>query len=680
MAAIQLQATLPSLPSGWSAEKDFKAVSTLSQPTSRAIEAVGPHFLAHARRKRHKRTFSEDERIQAASSAKKTEDEDDGEISEPEDPMLLQREAKDWKTQDHYAVLGLSKKRWRASEEEIKKAHRKKVLKHHPDKKAASGQEENDQFFKCIQRATDILLDPIKRRQFDSVDENADKEPPSKKEVQKKPGNFYKLFGPVFESEGRFSKVQPVPQLGGPDASREHVEEFYNFWYNFDSWRSFEYLDEDVPDDNENRDQKRHQERKNLNARKKRKVEDTQRLRKLLDDTMAQDERIKKFRQEGNKEKNKKRLEKEAAEKAAKEEAQRKKEEEERLQKEKDASDKAAKEESKKAKEAAKNAAKKNKRVIRNAAKDGNYFADGEPSPQQIDQALNDTDALITKLEVDEIATMTNNLAGKKGADVKNVFVQENKRLVEAGKAKEEDDLPSLPGRLEACARDLLAAGASLALTYGTNKAALDTLLDELKPQAGDRKITAHQCDVAREEDLDRLFDEIKQAHSQHPDILVVNAGYGKRTSNILDISLDEWDYTINVNLRSSFILTKLAIPHMQSRHWGRVIYISSIAAGGTSINGCHYSASKAGLQGLSKNLANKLGKDGITFNDVAPAMITDTGMIPSEENLKGTPGDVGNIPVGRSGKPEECAGVVTMLCRTGYMTGQSILLSGGLK
>ncbi|KAI7197536.1 hypothetical protein D0869_09236 [Hortaea werneckii] len=437
MAAIQLQATLPSLPSGWSAEKDFKAVSTLSQPTSRAIEAVGPHFLAHARRKRHKRTFSEDERIQAASSAKKTEDEDDGEISEPEDPMLLQREAKDWKTQDHYAVLGLSKKRWRASEEEIKKAHRKKVLKHHPDKKAASGQEENDQFFKCIQRATDILLDPIKRRQFDSVDENADKEPPSKKEVQKKPGNFYKLFGPVFESEGRFSKVQPVPQLGGPDASREHVEEFYNFWYNFDSWRSFEYLDEDVPDDNENRDQKRHQERKNLNARKKRKVEDTQRLRKLLDDTMAQDERIKKFRQEGNKEKNKKRLEKEAAEKTAKEEAQRKKEEEERLQKEKDASDKAAKEESKKAKEAAKNAAKKNKRVIRNAAKDGNYFADGEPSPQQIDQALNDTDALITKLEVDEIATMTNNLAGKKGADVKNVFVQENKRLVEAGKAKE---------------------------------------------------------------------------------------------------------------------------------------------------------------------------------------------------------------------------------------------------
>lgn len=231
-----------------------------------------------------------------------------------------------------------------------------------------------------------------------------------------------------------------------------------------------------------------------------------------------------------------------------------------------------------------------------------------------------------------------------------------------------------------ACARDLFAAGAHLALTYSTNKAAVDALLHELEPQADERRTTSHACDVAREDDLKRLFDEILQMHGQHPDILIANAGYGKRVSNILDISIEEWDKCININLRSSFILTKLAVPHMQEQKWGRVVYISSIAAGGTSINGCHYSASKAGMQGLSKNLASKMGKDGITFNDVAPAMITETGMIPSEENLKGTPGDVKNIPVGRSGKPQECANVVTMLCRTGYMTGQSILLSGGLK
>lgn len=231
-----------------------------------------------------------------------------------------------------------------------------------------------------------------------------------------------------------------------------------------------------------------------------------------------------------------------------------------------------------------------------------------------------------------------------------------------------------------ACARDLFPHGVSLALTYSSNKASLEQLVKELSPHAGDAKISSHQCDVANDADLQRLFEEVKKEHGHGPDILIANAGYGKRVSNILDISIEEWDYTINVNLRSSFILTKLAVPHMLERSWGRIVYISSIAATGTSINGCHYSASKAGVQGLSKNLANKLGKDGITCNDVAPAMITGTGMIPDESMLKGTPGDVKNIPVGRSGSTQECANVVTMLCRTGYLTGQSILLSGGLK
>jgi DnaJ homolog subfamily C member 2 len=436
MATITINAALPTL-GDWTAEKDFKAISTLSAPTSRAIEPVGPHFLAHARRKRHKRTFSEDERIQAAQTVAATTTEKDDDISDTEDPMLLQREAKDWKTQDHYAVLGLARWRYKATEDQIKRAHRKKVLKHHPDKKAASGEEENDQFFKCIQRATDILLDPVKRRQFDSVDEEADRAPPTKKEVQKKAGNFYKLWGPVFESEGRFSKNQPVPKIGDDKSTKEHVEGFYNFWYNFDSWRTFEYLDEDVPDDNENRDQKRHVERKNNNARKKRKTEDTQRLRKVVDDALAMDERIKRFRQEGNKEKNKKKAEKEAAEKAEKEAAAAKKIEDERLQKEKEAAEKASKEEGKKAKEAAKNAAKKNKRVIRQAVKDANYFVDGDAGAQQIDGSLNDVDSMILKLDNEEVALLSSKLNGKDKSVVKTVFAEESKRLVDAGKVKE---------------------------------------------------------------------------------------------------------------------------------------------------------------------------------------------------------------------------------------------------
>ncbi|BDD63881.1 DnaJ (Hsp40), sub C, member 2 [Monascus purpureus] len=440
MASAQvINVTLPAVPQEWTAEKDFKALGSLSSTTQRNLEPVGPYFLAHARRKRHQRTFSEDERIQAQQTVKKTEEDDDGEISEAEDPIMLSRDAKDWKGQDHYAVLGLSKYRWRATPEQIKRAHRKKVLRHHPDKKAALGdRDENDNFFKCIQKATEQLLDPVKRRQFDSVDEAADVEPPSKKEVAK--GDFFKLWVPVFESEARFSKKHPVPSLGNENSTKAEVDEFYNFWYNFDSWRTFEYLDEDVPDDNENRDQKRHIEKKNANARRKRKAEDTARLRKIIDDCMAQDQRIKKFRQEARAGKDKRRLEKEAEAKRLAEEKEKARLEEEQRKKEAEEAAKAERERNKKAKEAAKNAAKKNKRVLKASVKDVNYFAEsGDASAQQVDSVLGDVELVISKIDSDELAALTErlNTAGKDAAGVKSVYVAEVKRLVEAGTVKE---------------------------------------------------------------------------------------------------------------------------------------------------------------------------------------------------------------------------------------------------
>jgi len=437
-AALQIPLPLPVLPAGWSGgDKDFKVISTLSRPHDLPIEPVGAHFLAHARRKRHKRTFSEDERIQAAANVRRTEDESDGEISEEESPLLLGREAKDWKGQDHYAVLGLSKLRYRATEDQIKRAHRKKVLKHHPDKKAASGGSEDDNFFKCIQKATEILLDPVKRRQFDSVDEGADVEPPSKKETQRI--GFYKAWKPVFESEARFSRNQPVPMLGNDKSTKEEVEHFYDFWYNFDSWRSFEYQDEDVPDDNESRDQRRHIERKNNNARKKKKVEDTARLRTVVDRALELDERIKKFRKEEQQSKNKKKIQREEEEKKKKEEEAKRKEEEAKAAAEKAEKEKAEKADAKKAKDAAKNAVKKNKRVVRAAVKDANYFhsGDGDASAKQIDAALNEVDALLAKLGPDEIADLTSKLNGKTAAgDIKAAFVEEIGKLRAEGKVK----------------------------------------------------------------------------------------------------------------------------------------------------------------------------------------------------------------------------------------------------
>lgn len=416
----------------------FKSIHSLSTGVPRTLEPVGPAFIAYARRKTTGRTFSEDDRIQASKNVKKVEDDDDDLPHEPEDPMMLARDPKDWRGQDHYAVLGLSKLRWQATDDQIKRAHRRKVLKHHPDKKAAAGEGDNvDNFFKCIQRAHEILTDPVRRRQFDSVDEAADREPPSKKDIQK-PGAFYKKWRPVFVSEGRFSNRQPVPDIGDDNSTKEEVEEFYDFWYNFDSWRSFEYLDEDVPDDNADRDHKRHIERKNNNARRKRKTEDTARLRKMVDDALGMDERIARFRKAEKASKNKNRLAREEAARKEAEEKERLKAELEQQKKQDEEKAKTEREQGKKAKEAAKNAAKKNKRSVRGSVKEVEYFGHAADA-KVIDNCLNDVDVVIAAIDVDELATLAADLsvAGNDAGKVKDVFTGKTKELVGSGKVKE---------------------------------------------------------------------------------------------------------------------------------------------------------------------------------------------------------------------------------------------------
>ncbi|CAN6652936.1 zuotin [Trichomonascus vanleenenianus] len=418
--------SLPALPSDWTAPESFAAYAPFSSPVKRSVEPVGPGFLAHARRTLRGRTWSEDERIQAEQNVKKVESNGDEDIleDEPEDPDMLLQDPKQWKEQDHYAVLGLSKHRYKATEEQIRIGHRRKVLKHHPDKKAAAGvdEEEADNFFKCIQKAFELLLDPVKRRQFDSVDKKADVPPPSKKAK----GDFIELWAPVFEAEARFSNITPVPMLGTMESSKEEVDKFYAFWYNFDSWRSFEYLDEDVPDDTSNRDNKRYVEKKNKNARTKRKTEDTARLRKLVDDCMSVDPRIKMFKEAERKAKEQRKWEREAGARAAAEAERKAKEEAERKKAEEEASAKAAKESSKKNKEAAKNAKKKNKRTIRNAAKE----AYGED-----DAANADVGTVIDKLDdvtLGELADKVGDTAATKAAIEETVT-----SLLEQGKLTE---------------------------------------------------------------------------------------------------------------------------------------------------------------------------------------------------------------------------------------------------
>lgn len=91
----------------------------------------------------------------------------------------------------------------------------------------------------------DVLSNPAKRRQFDSVDPAIDDEDFPKKTV--KPEQFFDAWGPIFEREVRFAnEPETAPLLGGPDSSKQEVERFYDYWYNFDSWRSFEYEDDEI--------------------------------------------------------------------------------------------------------------------------------------------------------------------------------------------------------------------------------------------------------------------------------------------------------------------------------------------------------------------------------------------------------------------------------------------------
>ncbi|XP_021901168.1 dnaJ homolog subfamily C member 2-like, partial [Carica papaya] len=185
------------------------------------------------------------------------------------------------KQQDHYALLGLSHLRYLATEDQIRKSYREAALKHHPDKLAAlllaeetedakqAKKDEIENHFKLIQEAYEVLIDPIKRRIYDSSDEFDDEVP-----TDCTPQDFFKVFGPAFMRNGRWSVNQPVPTLGDESTSLKQVDAFYNFWYTFKSWREFPHADEFDLEQAESRDHKRWMERQNAKLTEKARKEE----------------------------------------------------------------------------------------------------------------------------------------------------------------------------------------------------------------------------------------------------------------------------------------------------------------------------------------------------------------------------------------------------------------------
>lgn len=140
-----------------------------------------------------------------------------------------------------------------------------------------------------------------------------------------------------------------------------------------------------------------------------------------------------------------------------------------------------------------------------------------------------------------------------------------------------------------ACARRFASQGVHLALTYSSNKAAIDALVAELRNEKANEqlKISVHKVDLSSIEQTTALCPEVVAEHGRVIDILVSNAGYGVRIKNVWEIPLQEFEHTLNVNLRASFLLVKGVVEGMRDQKWGRIIFISSIAAYGAGINGC---------------------------------------------------------------------------------------------
>jgi len=220
-----------------------------------------------------------------------------------------------------------------------------------------------------------------------------------------------------------------------------------------------------------------------------------------------------------------------------------------------------------------------------------------------------------------------------------------------------------------AVALSLAEAGAAVAVNYRERAADARDVVAAIRRDGG------KAMDVAADVSDGRSVADMVAAVERElgpVDVLINNAGLAIIRS-IDDLTEEEFDRTISVNLKSAFLCTKAVLPGMRARKWGRIVNISSGAARGAGGIGPHYNASKAGMEGLTRGYAARVVKDGVTVNAVAPSLI-ETDMV--RAGLASSPD---RIPLGRFGTAEECAQAVLMVIGNAYMTGQTVALSGGM-
>ncbi|XP_069490027.1 dehydrogenase/reductase SDR family member 4-like isoform X1 [Ambystoma mexicanum] len=227
-----------------------------------------------------------------------------------------------------------------------------------------------------------------------------------------------------------------------------------------------------------------------------------------------------------------------------------------------------------------------------------------------------------------------------------------------------------------AIARRLAQDGAHVVVS-SRKKANVDRTVEELR--AENLSVSGVVCHVGKEEDRQRL---VATAVEQFGgiDILVSNAAVNPFAGNILDSTDEVWEKILDVNVKATFLLVKLVVPHMQKRGAGAIVIVSSLAGYSPFQTLGPYSVSKTALLGLTKALSPELAPMNIRVNCLAPGLIKTkfSSSLWQDESMMNHM--LASLGVQRLGTPEDCAGTVSFLCSpdAAYITGETIVVAGG--
>lgn len=227
-------------------------------------------------------------------------------------------------------------------------------------------------------------------------------------------------------------------------------------------------------------------------------------------------------------------------------------------------------------------------------------------------------------------------------------------------------------------AKHLAQEGATVIVNYSTSKEGAERVVEEIKKAGG--KAIAIQADLAKTEDLTRLFDETEKAFG-HLDILVNNAGIYE-FAPLHQVTEDHFHKQFNLNVLSLILATQKAV-ELFGKEGGSVINISSIVSRIPMQEASIYSATKAAVDAITKSLAQELGPKNIRVNSINPGMIDTeglqkTGIAASDFRTKVEH----ETPLGRIGKPEDVGKVAVFLASddSGWVTGETLMVAGGQK